>query len=86
MSYQINLKQHLRFMYKFKNKQKSKLFNDVIKNPVHQYPTQFLKDNFSVKMVSLRSTKYSASIRRPSIWNELLTNEEKWLESHKLFP
>ena len=57
--YQINLYQHLNFMYKFKNKQTPKIFNDIIDTPVHQYPTKFSKPNFSVKRFALRSTKYS---------------------------
>ena len=40
--YQINLYQHLNFMYKFKNKQTPKIFN-IIDTPVHQYPTKFPK-------------------------------------------
>ena len=57
--YQINLYQHLNFIYKFKNKQTPKIFNDIIDTPVHQYPTTFSKANFSVKPFALRSTKYS---------------------------
>ena len=83
--YQMNLYQHLNFMYKFKNEQTLKIFDDIIKRSVHQYPTQFLKDNFSVKTFSLRSTKHSIFIRGLKIWNEFLTHEEKSLQSHKLF-
>ena len=45
--YQINLSQHLNFMYKFKNKQTPKIFNDIIDTPVHQYPTKFSKVNLA---------------------------------------
>ena len=83
--YQINLYQHLNFMYKFKNKQTPKIFNDIIDTPVHQYPTKFSKANFSVKRFALRSTKYSISVRGPKIWNDFLTNEEKSIDSHALF-
>ena len=72
-------------MYKFKSKQTPKIFNDIIRRFVQQYPTQFSKDNFSVKKLSLRSTKHSVSIRRLKIWNEFVTHEEKSVESHKLF-
>ena len=34
---------------------------------------------------SLRSTKYSISIRGQKIWNQFLTHEQKSLQSHKLF-
>ena len=50
-------------MYKFKKqtdtKQKPKVFNDIIKKPFYQYPTQFSKGSFGVIKFSLRSTKYS---------------------------
>ena len=74
--YQINLYQHLNFIYKFKNKQTPKIFNNIIDTPVHQYPTKFSEAKFSVKRFALRSTKYSVSVRGPKIWNEFLTNEE----------
>ena len=83
--HQINFYQHLSFMYKFKNKQTPKTFNDIIDAPVHQYPAKFSKANFSVKQFALRSTKYSISVRGPKIWNEFLSNEEKSIDSHALF-
>ena len=83
--YQINLYQHLNFMHKFKNKQTPKIFNDIIDTPVLQYPTKFSKANFSVKRFTLRSTKYSISVRGPKIWNDFLTNEEKSIDSQELF-
>ena len=65
--YQIILYQHLNFMYKFKNKQTPKIFNNIIDTPVHQYPTKSSKANLNVKKVALRSTKYSISIRGPNL-------------------
>ena len=83
--YQINLHLHLNFMYKFKNTQTPKIFNDIIDTLVHQYPAKFSKANLSKKRLALRSTKYSISVRGPKIWNEFLTNEEKSIDSHALF-
>ena len=54
-------------MYKFKNKQTPKIFNNIIDTPVHQYPTKSSKANLNVKKVALRSTKYSISIRGPNL-------------------
>ena len=71
-------------MYKFKNKQTPKIFNDIIDTLVHQYPTKFSKVNFSVKRFALRRIKYSISIRGPKIWNEFLANEEKSVDSQAL--
>ena len=61
--YQINLYQHLNFMYKLKNKQTPKIFNYIIGTPVHQYPTKFFKVNFNVKRFAHGNTKYSISVR-----------------------
>ena len=72
-------------MYKFKNNQTPNKFNDIIKKPIHQYPIQFSKDNFSAKKFSLRGTKYSVSIRGSKIWNEFITNKQKTLETHRMF-
>ena len=64
-------------MYKF-NKNKAPLkFNELIKNPFHKYPTKFSKNCFSLKAISLKSTKYCISFRGPKIWNKFLTKEER---------
>ena len=83
--YQINLYQHLNFMYKFNNKQTPRIFHDLIEKPAHQYPSQFLKTDFSLKKFSLSTTKYSISYGGPKIWNDFLTNEEKVMQSYSLF-
>ena len=83
--YQINLYQHLNFMHKFNNQETPRIFNDLIKKPVHKYPTNFSKSNFCLKFFSLNSTKYSISFRGPKLWNEILHKEEKELESYSLF-
>ena len=77
--------EYLNFMYKFKNQQAPKIFNDIIETPIHQYPTKFSKANFSIKQFPFRSTKYSISVRGPKIWNEFLTKEENAIGSHALF-
>ena len=83
--YQINLYQHLAFMYKL-NKNKAPLtFNELIKKPFHKYPTQFSENCFSLKAISLKSTKYCISFRGPKIWNKFLTKEEKELQSFSIF-
>ena len=72
-------------MHKFNNQETPRIFNDLIKKPVHKYPTNFLKLNFCLKNVSLNTTKYSISFRGPKLWNEILHKEEKELESYSLF-
>ena len=72
-------------MHKFDNQETSRIFNDLIKKPVHKYPTNFSKSNFCLKNVSLNSTKYSISFRGPKLWNEILRKEEKELESYSFY-
>ena len=80
--YQINLYQHLNFIYKTKV---PSVFNDLIKKPEHKYPTKFLKICFSLKAFSLKTTKYAISYRGPKIWNDFLTKSEKELQSLSVF-
>ena len=83
--YQISLYQHLAFMYKL-NKNKAPLtFSELIKKPFHKYPTKFSENCFTVKAVSLKSTKYCISFRGPKIWNEFLTKEAKELQLFSIF-
>ena len=83
--YQINLYQHLKFMHKVKNNEAPVAFQEIFTKPAHNYPTNFSYNNFTLKKFSLKSTKYSISFRGAKLWNELLTNEEKQIISHKLF-
>ena len=46
---QINLYQRLNFMHQINNQETPKIFNDLIKKPVHKYPTDFSKSNFCLK-------------------------------------
>ena len=76
--YQINLYQHLNFMHKFNNQETPRIFNDLIKNLVHKYPTHNSKSIFCLKNVSLNSTKYSTSFHGPKLWNEILFTLSKY--------
>ena len=72
-------------MHKFNNQETPRIFNDLIKNWVDRYPTNFSKSNFCLKNVSYNSTKYSISFRSPKLLNEILHKEEKEFESYSLF-
>ena len=75
--YQINLYQHLAFMYKL-NKNKAPLtFNELIKKPFHKYPTKFSEKCFSLKAIFLKSTKYCISFHGPKIWNTFF-QRKRW--------
>ena len=83
--YQINLYQHANFMYKFKNNQTPKVFDDMFEKPSHKYPTRSSEVSYTYKKFSLNSSKYSIPIRVPKIWNELITKDEKEINSFSLF-
>ena len=83
--YQINLFQHLRFMYNFNKNETPIIFNNLIKKPIHKYPTKFSKNSFSLKTFFLNGSKYCISFRGPKVWNDFLTNEEKEINSYLLF-
>ena len=83
--YQINLFQHLHFMYNFNKNETPIIFYNLIKKPIHKYPTKFSKNSFSLKTFFLNGSKYCISFRGPKIWNDFLTNEEKEINSYLLF-
>ena len=83
--YQINLFQHLRFMYNFNKNETLIIFNNLMKKPIHKYPTKFSKNSFSLKTFFLNGSKYRISFRGPKVWNDFLTNEEKEINSYLLF-
>ena len=60
-------------------------FKAVIQKPFHKYPTKISENCFSLKAISLKSTRYSISFRCPKTWNKFLTKEEKELQSFPLF-
>ena len=55
--YQVNLFQHLRFMYNFNKNETPVVFNNLIKIYVHKYPTKFSKNNFSLKSLFVNDSK-----------------------------
>ena len=58
-------------MYKL-NKNKTPLtFSELIKKLFHKYPTKLSENCFSLKDISLKSTKYCISVLHgPKIWNK----------------
>ena len=63
--YQINLYQHLNFMHKLNNQENPRIFNDLIKRPVHKYSTNFSKSNFHFKIFLLivQNTKFLSVVQ-----------------------
>ena len=55
--YQINLFHYLCFMYNFKKNENPIIFNNLIKKPVHRYPTKYSKNSFTLKTFFLNGLK-----------------------------
>ena len=65
--YQINLFRHLCFMHNFNKNETPIAFNNLIKKPIHKYPTKFSKISFSLKMFFLNGSKYCISFQGPKV-------------------
>lgn len=74
--YQINLYQHLNFIYK--------LFDDFIKRRSYKHPNQFAKDNYLIKQFSLSSTKFSISLRKPKLCKEYIAKQQNKISFYSI--
>ena len=72
-------------MYNFNKNENPAVFNNLIKKPVHKYPTKFSKNTFGPKSFSLNGSKFSISFQGPKVCNNFLTNQEKEINAYKLF-
>ena len=72
-------------MYNFNKNETPLVFNNLIKKPVHKYPTKFSKNNFSLKSFFLNSSKYCIFFSETQSVERFLTNEEKDINSYALF-
>ena len=72
-------------MYKLDKNKVPLTFNEVIKKPLNKYPTKFSENCFSLKVISLESTKCSISFRGPKNWNKFLTKEKKKSQLFSIF-
>ena len=68
--YQINLFQHLHFMYNLSKNEIPAVFNNLIKKPVNKYPKIFSENNFSLKSFFLNGSKFCISFQGPKVWND----------------
>ena len=83
--YQINLFQHINFRHRLSIDDLAKHLNNTFKKPDHKYPKKFSIFNYSLKKHSLKCSKFAVSYRGPKLWNEILSNGEKKIESQILF-
>ena len=83
--YQVNIFQTLNFMQKTKLNQNPKLFSQTFQPITHKYPTKYAENNFLKPKSKLKISKYSVSIRGPTLWNDFLHNKTKSLTSLPMF-
>ena len=75
--YQINILQHLLFMFKVNNSLTPKVFNQAFSLTHHLYPTRFSDNCFIICDLNLKLTRFEIAFRGPTIWNKFLTQSEK---------
>ena len=83
--YQINILQHLLFMFKVKKNITPRIFNQVFSLIDHLYPTRFPENSFKICGFSLKLTRFAIGFRVPTIWNEFFTQSEKCYTSIDVF-
>ena len=83
--YQVNIFQTLNFMQKTKLNQNPKLFSQTFQPITHKYPTKYAENNFLKPKSKLKISKYSVSIRGPTLWNDFLHSKTKSLTSLPMF-
>ena len=80
-AYQVNILQHLLFMFKVKNSITPKIFNQAFSLIHHLYPTRFSDNRFKICDFSLKLKRFANGFRGPTIWNKFLTQSEKFYTS-----
>ena len=75
--YQINILQHLLFMFKVNNSITPRVFSHVFSLMDHLYPTRFFDNSFKIYDFNLKLTRFAIAYRGPTIWNKFLTESEK---------
>ena len=73
---QINILQHLLFMFIVKNSIIPRAFNQVFPLIDHLYPTQFFDNSFKICHFNLKLTHFAIGFRGTTMWNEFLAKSE----------
>ena len=74
--YQINLIQTLKFMHKTKYGINPRIFRPKFREVDLQYPTRFSQNSFYYKRSACKITSFATTLRRPTIWNNVLSQHE----------
>ena len=84
--YQINILQHLLFMFKAKNNIIPRAFMQTFYPTFyHIYPTRFSDNSFKTCNFNLNLTRNAIGFRGPTIRNKFLTENEKSCTSIAVF-
>ena len=83
--YQINIYQHLIFMFKVRNNLAPQVFKNSFECIEHNFQTRFRINNFRQPRRITKKTSFAISKRGPLLWNEILTNSIKEYTSLNLF-
>ena len=83
--YQINILQHLLFMFSVKNSIIPRAFNQVFSLIDHLYPIRFSDNSFKICDFDLKLTRFAIGFRGPTIWNKFLTKSERSYTSIAVF-
>ena len=82
---EINILQHLLFMFTVKTSIIPRTFNQVFSLRVHVYQTRFSDNSFKICDFNLKLTRFAISFRGPTVWNKFLTQSEKSYTSINVF-
>ena len=83
--HKINIYQILSFMFKIKANTAPHIFQNQFSEIQHQYSNRFSKNSFFESQLVYSQTKFSVSSRRPRLWNKLLDQQQKYLDSETSF-
>ena len=83
--YQINILQHLLFIFKVKNSMTPWVFSHVFSLIDHLCPTRFSDNSFKICDFNLKLTRFAIAFRGPTTWNKFLTESEKCYTSIDVF-
>ena len=83
--YQINILQHLLFMFRVKNNIISRTFNQAFSLIDHIYPTRFSDTGFKICVLNLKLTRFVIVFRSQTMRNRFLMEIEKSYTSIVVF-
>ena len=81
----LNVYQILNFMFRIKTNTAPCIFENQFTEIQHRYSTRFSKNSFVESQLVYSQTKLSVSSRGPRLWNKLLDQQQKSLDSETCF-